>query len=289
MLKAQSVIEYVTTYGWAIIIIAVVLAALYGAGVFNPSNFASRAKPGACTVYRPYGPATIQLINLQGLCGSQLPSEVAYFNGMSSNVGIANSPTVGGTGNQITISAWIYANSSVHATQTVLTKSTSLLNTGFTFPGTSNGWTSVSFALDTGAWTTISASYPALNTWHNVVATYNGAVMDIYVDGSLKTTAAESGNILVNPNNLTIGNQPGGAGTWFSGKVANIQYYNSSLNSNSVSLLFTEGIGGAPVNLQNLVGWWPLNGDMVDYSGNGNNGASNTIFFATSWTSGYSH
>ncbi|MCL4380784.1 MAG: hypothetical protein M1331_01990 [Candidatus Marsarchaeota archaeon] len=37
--KAQSAMEYLMTYGWAILIIAVVLAALYMLGIFNSSTF----------------------------------------------------------------------------------------------------------------------------------------------------------------------------------------------------------------------------------------------------------
>ncbi|MFI5412587.1 MAG: hypothetical protein ACHQX1_01720 [Candidatus Micrarchaeales archaeon] len=40
-IKSQSAIEYLTTYGWAIIIIAVVLLALFNLGLFNPSSFVS--------------------------------------------------------------------------------------------------------------------------------------------------------------------------------------------------------------------------------------------------------
>ena len=37
--KAQSAMEYLVTYSWAIIIIAVTLAALYSLGLFSPSAF----------------------------------------------------------------------------------------------------------------------------------------------------------------------------------------------------------------------------------------------------------
>lgn len=37
--KAQSAMEYLMTYGWAILIIAVVLAALFYLGVFNGTSF----------------------------------------------------------------------------------------------------------------------------------------------------------------------------------------------------------------------------------------------------------
>jgi hypothetical protein len=41
MQKAQSAMEYLITYGWAIIIIGVTLAALYALGLFNPASFTS--------------------------------------------------------------------------------------------------------------------------------------------------------------------------------------------------------------------------------------------------------
>ncbi|MCL4403193.1 MAG: hypothetical protein M1500_03780 [Candidatus Marsarchaeota archaeon] len=39
MLRAQSAMEYLTTYGWAILIIAVVLSAMYVLGLFSPSSY----------------------------------------------------------------------------------------------------------------------------------------------------------------------------------------------------------------------------------------------------------
>ncbi|MGC8662613.1 MAG: hypothetical protein ACP5RT_02395, partial [Candidatus Micrarchaeia archaeon] len=48
--RAQSAMEYLMTYGWAILIIAVVLGALFQLGVFNANNFAPKALPGSCQV-----------------------------------------------------------------------------------------------------------------------------------------------------------------------------------------------------------------------------------------------
>jgi hypothetical protein len=41
VLKAQSAMEYLMTYGWAILIISVVLGALFGLGVFSSGTFIS--------------------------------------------------------------------------------------------------------------------------------------------------------------------------------------------------------------------------------------------------------
>ena len=67
--NAQSAMEYLATYGWAILIIALVLAALFELGVFNSTTFAPRAAAGSCFVSRPYGPNTTNL-NIECLCCS---------------------------------------------------------------------------------------------------------------------------------------------------------------------------------------------------------------------------
>jgi len=74
----------------------------------------------------------------------------------------------------------------------------------------------------------------------------------------------------------------------FDGDVANVQLYDTALSANAISALYDEGIGGAPINLQSLVGWWPLNGNTQDYSGNGYKGQiSGTVTFTNQWASGY--
>ena len=40
--------EYLMTYGWAILIIAVVLGAIYSLGLFNGAALAPHAQPGSC-------------------------------------------------------------------------------------------------------------------------------------------------------------------------------------------------------------------------------------------------
>ncbi|MGC8888874.1 MAG: hypothetical protein ACP5K3_02820, partial [Candidatus Micrarchaeia archaeon] len=61
----------------------------------------------------------------------------------------------------------------------------------------------------------------------------------------------------------------------------------TSLSANEIQTLYLEGIGGAPIDLQHLVGWWPLNGDANDYSGNGNNGVPTNVIFVSNWWQGY--
>jgi len=107
--KAQSAMEYLMTYGWAILIIAVVLAALFQLGVFNPMTFAPKAPPGSCQVFRPNGPGTTSFINLEGVCSGELPQYTAETAPSGQNyVLVPFSAYNGKLGNPLTVVAWIY-------------------------------------------------------------------------------------------------------------------------------------------------------------------------------------
>ncbi|MCL5239472.1 MAG: hypothetical protein M1286_03310 [Candidatus Marsarchaeota archaeon] len=105
-LRLQSAMEYLMTYGWAILIIAVVLGALFQLGVFNSATFAPRAAPGSCQVFRPNGPGSPSFVNLQGVCTGQLPQYIAAFNdSRGSEMSVANLNYYGGT--TYTLSVWV--------------------------------------------------------------------------------------------------------------------------------------------------------------------------------------
>jgi hypothetical protein len=70
---------------------------------------------------------------------------------------------------------------------------------------------------------------------------------------------------------------------YLNGQISNVQIYNTSLDASSIATLYQEGIGGAPVDPSHLVGWWPLNGDVKDYSGNNNNGAPTAITYTAQY------
>ncbi|MEM3201890.1 MAG: hypothetical protein QW774_03060 [Candidatus Micrarchaeaceae archaeon] len=56
-LRVQSAMEYLMTYGWAILIIAVVLGAIFALGLFSPSTFAGTE----CLFPAGFGCTNIQL------------------------------------------------------------------------------------------------------------------------------------------------------------------------------------------------------------------------------------
>ncbi|MDE1823137.1 MAG: hypothetical protein KGH69_05215 [Candidatus Micrarchaeota archaeon] len=83
--RLQSAMEYLMTYGWAILAIAIVMVSLYSLGIFNLGNLAPTATPGSCQVIR-----TSAQTSLAGQCGNLIPKYVGKFNGAGSYIHASN-------------------------------------------------------------------------------------------------------------------------------------------------------------------------------------------------------
>ncbi len=257
--------EYLMTYGWAILIIAVVLGALFGLGFFNSANLAPKVAAGACQVYRPYGPGTTAYINIEGTCNNELPQYVAQYTG-SGNILVTG--IVGSKASGDTVSFWMFPRSA---------QASGAAAVGFS-SGNYIGFTGSPLTFGVAGTGTTASTLS--NAWSFVAVTYNGIYSTVYIDGV--ATSTHSG--LSGGSTLNIGNS-GSAG--FNGLLSNVQLYNASLSSNEITSLYDEGIGGTPVSLGTVIGWWQLNGNPNDYSGNLQNGVASGVTFTSSWTSGY--
>ena len=294
--RLQSAMEYMMTYGWAILIIAVVLGVLYSLGVFNPLTFAPRAQPGSCSVYRPSGPLTSGFISLQGACNGDIPEYTASFSGTNSFISLGDSPSLSpdnGTSGAMTFCTWYRINSATGYEGPMIK--------GELAPSNGNQW---EFTLDqNGAppsftlWTPAGANIASGNAgqslsavvgkWMFACFTYNysASYAFYYLNGVQHTASFASGT----PASAGTGLLIVGAGEhgYSNVTMANVQLYNDSLNANDILQMYDEGIGGTPIRLQNLIGWWPLNGNANDYSGNGYNGVPTNVIYAGSWLNGY--
>ncbi len=286
--------EYLLTYGWAILVIAVALGALFELGLFNPYFFTPKAQPGSCSVFRPYGAGTSTDANLVGTCLNELPTLVAVLtpNGRymsvpySKTVSIMQTftvvfwfdpyqcdlfywPTAIGQGAEYETGGWriYYGNN----------QCTSPVNTDLTFAyrATSGSpvWLLFTPNLHLSQWYFVALSYDLPASSASIYA-YNSSL-------KFKATATSSVYPINSIDTPLILDAPNSA-------YANVQLYNTSLSQTEINSLYDEGIGGAPIDLQHLAGWWPLNGDIKDYSGNGNNGAVTITDFNSNWWNGYS-
>ncbi len=286
--RLQSAMEYLMTYGWAILIIAVVLGALFQLGIFNASTFTPKAPPGACHVFRPNGPYTTSFINTQGICNGELPQYVAKSSSSVYAMGIPYKQQLYPS-THVTVSFWINTKIRNSGGWKNLVGNMAAYdicdNTGsYCIRDCCNYIYFSNFNSISGGFAYMPESLINDGAWHFVAGTNNGALLSLYADGKpAGTTGTFVGSLRQGTNQITVGDYGG-----LSASFANLQIYNTSLSANEIAALYNEGIGGAPIALNSLIGWWPLNGDAKDYSGNNDNGVPNGLTFSSNWESGYS-
>lgn len=231
--KAQGAIEYMMTYGWAVLIIALVAGLLYQLGFFSstPQNLAA---PGSCQVQRPNGPGTVQFLSLSGLCNEAWPQTVGSFDGATNYMMVpTNSPnwnylTAGFTNNALTVTAWIYVS--------VLPSGTNFMNP-VSFGSTAGSFCFAFYDQLGGSSTTTNklamgfqngAAWLATNTatagkWYFTAMTYSNTIgsVTMYLNGvgntistSSQGLAAQStvANFVVGSNIDTSSGSPCGGG-----------------------------------------------------------------------------
>lgn len=99
--RGQAAMEFLMTYGWAILIVVIAVAALAAFGVFSPSNFAQEK----CLADSPTG---ITCNTKAAVNPTANTIQMAVTNGAGSNVNITDIKT---TGKSCTVSSWDLENS----------------------------------------------------------------------------------------------------------------------------------------------------------------------------------
>jgi len=131
----------------------------------------------------------------------------------------------------ITIAAWIMVNA---ASDTGIRRdSCYLLEDQSTSEIKPDAW---SFRLWTpglspGLWGQVGLT---MKEWHHLVATYDGKMMRLFVDGKLDTEEPYSGKVNVNANSLTIGKY---GGETFIGAMDEVALYDRALTEDEINSL----------------------------------------------------
>ncbi len=196
---------------------------------------------------------------------------VANFNGQNSYVSIPNNAVLN-IQNDITVSMWLYISQIGDSDAMQMNSQCS----GYTVWEKSNG--DIAFLRQCDAASEVASTAALkLDTWYNVVGTYDGSTLKLYINGALNNSAS---NILTfsNTGPLYIGTGKDGN---FIGSIADAQVYNTPLTSNEAAALYNEGIGGGPVNTNSLVGWWKLDSNANDYSTNNNGGTPSNVVYSS--------
>lgn len=287
-LKAQSAMEYIMSYGWAIIIVLIIIGALYELGTFSTTSLSSRAAPGTCSVarggiYSNSGPT------LLGKCQGNIPEYVlTSINQVAGSYVVATGPGLDSVNGSFSISFWV---------STVYPNMTQIVVARQGGYGICFGGKAVKISDSVGH--TYGAPLTAnRNQWYFIALSYDNStgVAQIYVNGSNIGSSSESnldfahGTHTIYFSGTKSGTECGtNTGYGLTGLLSNVQLYSKTLDSSEIRSLYLNGIGAPPINLEYLAGWWPLNGNYNDYSGyndtaivvgNGNN-------FTAFWTGTY--
>jgi len=82
--------------------------------------------------------------------------------------------------------------------------------------------------------------------WHHVVATFDGATMQLYHDGELAGTSPATGVLLDENLPFIIGAQSraGGPSDYFSGSIDEVGYFNIVLTPEDIEMIMNNGLAG---------------------------------------------
>ena len=87
----------------------------------------------------------------------------------------------------------------------------------------------------------------ALNTWSHLAATYNGATLNIYVNGALVASQTMTGSILTSTSPLRIGGN-NVWGEYFTGRLDEVRVYNRDLSQAEIQSDMNIAVGGGAAN-----------------------------------------
>ena len=107
--------------------------------------------------------------------------------------------------------------------------------------------------------------------WHHLSATYNGSIMKIYIDGTLRgTNTSFSGNLPTNNDSVFIGKHydSSNPSDYFNGTIDEVMIFNRDLTASEIKQLYDGSRHGGDVldyNLTSIGDNWTLGAIPVDY------------------------
>ncbi len=177
------------------------------------------------------------------------PKSSYLFDGTDDYIFIANSSSLTPE-DEITVSAWVYLNlnsdKGAPETNNIVVKDDFdsnkrdyILHVGY---WENNGIYNVpEFAVfnssaETG---TVKGGSIGLGEWHNIVGTYNGTSIDLYIDGSIAGSEAFTGALNNTDTPLYIGHTNHDAhNRYFDGKIGDIRIYERALSGFEIEELY---------------------------------------------------
>jgi len=199
------------------------------------------------------------------------------FDGTNDYVDAGNDTILSGLTNNFSVSAW-YKKNSPNDTYAQIAY-TRVSNGGFIF-GVYSGDPSHFKVSKYGQADIYIGSPPQDTNWHNVVLVFSStAGTDVYLDGILNGHSSNTTNLNVfAENRMRIGL---GEGQYHNGLIDEVKIYPYVLTADKIKQQYNKGLSVALGNTnpytslsEGLVGWWHMDGNLTDASGNANTGTA---------------
>jgi glucose/arabinose dehydrogenase/PKD repeat protein len=163
------------------------------------------------------------------------------FNGSSARVTVPDSPSLRPT-NAMTLEAWVFPTTVNTAWRDVIYKGSDDYYLSAT---SSNSGRPVGGGIFGGSYgEAYGTSNLAANAWTHLAATYDGAMLRLYVNGTQVSSTARSGSIKASAGPLTFGSDPL-YGQYLAGRIDEVRIYNSALTQTQIQTDMATPLEGA--------------------------------------------
>ncbi len=200
---------------------------------------------------------------------AQGPGSALSFSGATDKVTTGSSIVT--SSGDFTISAWIYP-TAISTPQLIASNYSSANPTGFTF----GIWGDGKLYYYDGSTFHYASTVLTANSWYHVAIVRSSLNVSIYLNG-IQDLAPLATNAIGVLTNFTIGNTSDDQSN-FNGKIDEVTVYSSAKTSDEIRLnhhlRLSSGAG--------TTAYWRFDGDVLDASGNGNNGTLTGASFVTS-------
>jgi|GEM_PF-4867213 len=194
--------------------------------------------------------------NRPGPLGCSPTSGALGFDGATTGVLAPPAVNVGTTHSAITVMAWFKSSSFAKVARLVANSETDSTNNGFELE-IDNGGASGFFDVGTAGTGISPCNAPPcgasaawtqqlnLNTWNFYVGTYDGSVVNSYLNGALVGSNQTTGAIKPSTNQVSIGfstsSVTGAAGSFFNGFIGDVAILPSALSAATIANLYSVG------------------------------------------------
>jgi PKD repeat protein len=167
--------------------------------------------------------------------------------GAGSIVTIADSASLDVT-TAVTLEAWVNPSTASTSWRNVLIKTAGdpgSANPCYVLQGTTGGSGFPSAYISPASGNVVGASALPVNTWSHIAATYDGAQIKFYVNGTQVASRAQTGAITTSGDALTIGGNAFSGSNW-DGLIDEVRIYNRALTQSEISADMLQPVSGAP-------------------------------------------